>query len=502
MSFFISRDPAVLVAQVGLLTAMSWGGAGCGPEDPREEPAGTHDHAVVGAPGDAGSEGDAAGEASFTSREILRGLESPMRIVWGPDNRLWLTERVGKRVVRVNPEDGSQSTAITVEEAYQAGGQDGLLALALHPDLLQGKGRDYVYVSYTYDVDPGPGVDRRTKIRRYTYDPATETLGSPYDVITNLPGSDDHNSARLLFGPDHKLYYSIGDQGNNQFARMCNPIRAQELPMETEVAAKDWSKYVGKILRLNLDGSIPKDNPKINGVRSHIYSYGHRNAQGLAFGRGNRLYANEHGPKTDDELNLILPGKNYGWPHVVGYKDDKAYTYDNWSASSPTPCEELAWDDYVPPPSVPRQPESAFNHPDFTEPMLTFYTVENDHNFRDPACWFLEYICWPTIAPSSLHYYPDGHGIPGWGHSLLMTALKKGAVYRVKLSPNGKSVVGEPVALFKTTNRYRDLAMSPDGRTLYVITDTSGNTSTPTGGATWLLENPGAILEFKYTGSN
>src|SRR5690606_34602869 len=150
---------------------------------------------------------------------------------------------------------------------------------------LQGKGRDYVYVSYTYDVDPGPGVDRRTKIRRYTYDPATETLGSPYDVITNLPGSDDHNSARLLFGPDHKLYYSIGDQGNNQFARMCNPIRAQELPMETEVAAKDWSKYVGKILRLNLDGSIPKDNPKINGVRSHIYSYGHRNAQGLAFGR-------------------------------------------------------------------------------------------------------------------------------------------------------------------------------------------------------------------------
>ncbi|MGK4008695.1 glucose/sorbosone family PQQ-dependent dehydrogenase [Sorangium sp. So ce1036] len=485
-----------------MLTTMSWGFAGCGPAEPQEDPVGADGQAVVGEPGDDGSDADAAGEASFTSREILRGLSYPMRIVWGPDDRLWLTERVGKRVVRVNPEDGAQTTAITVEEAFQSGGQDGLLALALHPELLQGKGRDYVYVSYTYDVDPGPAVERRTKIRRYTYDPATETLGSPHDVITGLPGSDDHNSARLLFGPDRRLYYTIGDQGNNQFARKCNPIRAQELPTAAEVAAQDWSKYVGKILRMNLDGSIPEDNPKIDGIRSHIYSYGHRNAQGLTFGRGGKLYANEHGPKSDDEVNLIRPGKNYGWPHVVGYQDDKAYTYDNWSAASPTPCEDLAWDDHVPPASVPRQPESAFSHPDFTEPLLTFYTVENDYNFRDTACGFLEYICWPTIAPSSLHYYPAGYGIPGWGHSLLMTALKKGALYRVKLSPNGKSVVGEPVEYFKTINRYRDLAMSPDRRTLYVITDTAGNASTPDGGATWLVENPGAILEFKYTGSN
>ncbi|WP_437945075.1 glucose/sorbosone family PQQ-dependent dehydrogenase [Sorangium sp. So ce296] len=486
-----------------MLATASLAVIGCVQADPLDEPVEAdaaalfahdfdHDHDQTGA----------ADDTSFTSREITRGFEYPMRLVWGPDDHLWLTERTGKRVVRVRPEDGVRTTAITISEVYQAGGQDGLLALALHPDLLKGKGRDYVYVSYTYDADPGTEVDRRTKIRRYTYNPATMTLGSPFDVITGLPGSDDHNSARLLFGPDQKLYYTIGDQGNNQFGRKCIPIRAQALPTKAQVAAKDWSTYVGKVLRLNLDGSIPHDNPRIDGVRSHVYSYGHRNPQGLTFGRGGKLYANEHGPKTDDELNIIKPGKNYGWPHVAGYQDNQAYTYDNWSASSPTPCEELAWNDYEAPPSVPQQEESAFSHPDFKEPLLTFFTVEDDYQFFDPACGFLQYMCWPTIAPSSLHYYPTGwHGIPGWGNSLLMTSLKKGALYRVKLSPNGKSVVGEPVVHFDTTNRYRDLAWSPDRRTLYVITDTAGNTGGPNGGATTALENPGALLEFKYTGS-
>ncbi|WP_104980197.1 glucose/sorbosone family PQQ-dependent dehydrogenase [Sorangium cellulosum] len=483
---------------------------GCGPVDHSDEPVEAHGEALDdGEPGDGelgdGELGDEAaaspaGEEAFTSREILRGLSYPMRVVWGPDGHLWLTERTAKRIVRVNPVDGALTPAVTISDAFQSGGQDGVLGLALHPALLEGKGKDYVYVSFTYDVDPGAAVDRRTKIRRYTYDAATQTLGSPVDVITGLPGSDDHNSARLMIGPDRKLYYTIGDQGNNQFGRKCLPIRAQDLPTAAEVAAQDWSTYQGKILRLNLDGSIPHDNPQIDGVRSHIYSYGHRNPQGLTFGRGGKLYANEHGPKSDDELNLIKPGRNYGWPHVAGYQDDQAYTYDNWSASSPTPCESLVWDDYTPPPSVPRQLESAFSQP-FKEPLLTFFTVPNDYDFFDPACGFLQYICWPTIAPSSLHYYRAGNGIPGWGNSLLMTTLKKGALYRVKLSPNGKSAVGEPAVLFKTINRYRDLAMSPDRKTLYVITDTAGNTSGPTGGATTVLDNPGAILEFKYTGT-
>ncbi|WP_437819889.1 glucose/sorbosone family PQQ-dependent dehydrogenase [Sorangium sp. So ce1078] len=481
-----------------MLSTAAWSFIGCGSEDPLEGPLGADQPLAAS---ELIAEARAGLDANFASREILRGLSFPVRIVWGPDDFLWLTERVGKRVVRVRPSDGQKTTAVTISEAYQSGGQDGVLGLALHPDLLQGNGTDYVYVSYTYDADAGSAVNRRTKIRRYTYDPTTQTLGSPQDVITGLPGSDDHNSARLLFGPDQKLYYTVGDQGNNQFNRKCLPVGAQDLPTASEVAANDWSKYAGKILRLNLDGSIPSDNPLIAGTRSHVYSYGHRNPQGLTF-RGSALYANEHGPKSDDELNLIQPGKNYGWPHVAGYKDSQAYTYDNWSASSPAPCAQLAWNDYTPPSSVPRQQESAWNHPDFTAPLLTFYTVPNGYNFRDPACGGTDYICWPTIAPSALHHYTAESGIPEWEDSLLMTTLKKGAVYRVKLDEAGKPVDAEPTVHFQTTNRYRDLALSPDGRTVYVITDTQGNTSGPTGGATTALSNPGAILEFTYTGPN
>jgi PQQ-dependent dehydrogenase (s-GDH family) len=189
---------------------------------------------------------------------------------------------------------------------------------------------DYVYVAYTYDADPGEALDHRAKIRRYTYDPVTQKLDTPVDIITDLPA---HNAGRLVYGPDQKLYYSIGDQGSNQFLNACNVIAAQDTPTQSEVTAKDFSKYKGKILRLNLDGTIPTDNPEINGVQSHVYTYGHRNPQGLAFGPEGTLYSAEHGPKTDDEVNIIQAGKNYGWPHVAGYKDDKAYVYANWSAS-------------------------------------------------------------------------------------------------------------------------------------------------------------------------
>ncbi|WP_433936453.1 glucose/sorbosone family PQQ-dependent dehydrogenase [Sorangium cellulosum] len=504
MSVSFSRRSAIFMAQAGLLSTASWSFIGCGPTDSLDGPVGAHEPSFGAsepvAEEGAGSAELAVEDATFASREVVRGLSFPIRVVWGPDGYLWLTERVGKRVVRVRPSDGQKATAVTISEAYQSGGQDGVLGLALHPDLLQDKGADYVYVSYTYDADPGSAVSRRTKIRRFTYDPTAGTLGSPVDVITGLPGSDDHNSARLLFGPDQKLYYTVGDQGNNQFNRKCLPVGSQDLPTAAEVAASDWSKYAGKVLRLNLDGSIPSDNPQIAGTRSHVYSYGHRNPQGLTF-RGDTLYANEHGPKTDDELNVIHPGKNYGWPHVAGYQDNQAYKYANWSAST-TPCAWLAWNDYTPPSSVPQQQENAWSHPDFTPPFFTFYTVPDGYNFQNHACGSSGYICWPTIAPSSLHHYAAASGIPGWEDSLLMTTLKKGAVYRVKLSATGDSVVGEPVVHFQTTNRYRDLAMTPDGRTFYVITDTEGNTSGPTGGATTALSNPGAILEFKYTEAN
>ena len=110
----------------------------------------------------------AQGPESFVSRVVTGDLAGPWEVAWGPDGFLWITERVGRRVTRVNPTDGSRRVAVTIDEVYQKLGQDGLLGMALHPDLLKGKGTDYVYVAYTYDGDPGSRVDLRMKVRRYT----------------------------------------------------------------------------------------------------------------------------------------------------------------------------------------------------------------------------------------------------------------------------------------------------------------------------------------------
>jgi PQQ-dependent dehydrogenase (s-GDH family) len=441
--------------------------------------------------GGSGGSSPANGE-SFVKRVLVDGLSGPSEITWGPDGWLWITERTGKRVVRIHPSDGTSEVLLELDEVRQEGAQDGLLGMALHPELLAGQSQDFVYVSYSYDAPAG----RRFKIRRYTYDAVSGTLVAPLDVLSGLPASSDHNSGRVLVGPDSKLYYTIGDQGENQFERKCNPIRAQELPTLAQVNAGDFQAYQGKILRMNLDGSIPDDNPEFNGVRSHIFSVGHRNAQGLAFGSTGALFASEHGPKSDDELNRIEAGKNYGWPHVAGFRDDKAYVYGNWSAAPD--CKQIAYSDYTLPASIPQQEESAWSEPNFVPPLLTFYTVAPNYEFRDPKCGGNAYICWPTIAPSSLEFYSAAkHALTGWTDSLLISSLKQGTVYRVPLSADGKTVTGEVTPLFKTTNRYRDLTVHADGQTFYVITDDQGFTASMDGGATNSLENKGSVLEFK-----
>jgi PQQ-dependent dehydrogenase (s-GDH family) len=435
---------------------------------------------------------------AFALSVITTGLEQPWEVSYGPDDQLWLTERVGKRVIRVDPEDGTSKVALAIDEVYQRTIHDGLLGMALHPDLLQGTGNDYVYVAYTYDAGTGSTVDVRAKLRRYTYDAASETLTEPVDLITNLPASTDHNSGRLIFGPDETLYYAVGDQGNNQFRNICRPIAAQELPTAAEIAAEDWSHYAGKILRLNLDGSIPADNPTLDGVQSHVFAYGFRNVQGLAISADGQLYATEHGPKTDDEINGIEPGGNYGWPHVAGYQDDQAYVYGNWSAAPD--CARLEFSDYAIPPSVPLAEESDWSHPDFVEPLITFGTVEDGYDFQPPACEPNFYMCWPTVAPSGLELYTaPANGIPGWSPSLLVTALKTGTVYRLPLREDGESLAGEAVPYFRTVNRYRDVAVGPDGRTFFVITDSGGTTQDAEGLPTNALEHPGAILRFSYS---
>jgi len=422
---------------------------------------------------------------AFAERVVATGFEDPWEVTWGPDGFLWITERTGKRVVRVDPGDGSRHVAVTIDEVYQTLAQDGLLGLALHPDLLRGS--DYVYVMYTYDADPGPDEQRRAKIRRYTYDAASERLVSPRDLLTDIPHGPDHGASRLVFGPDGKLYASRGDHGSNFLAYHCVPNRAQELPTAADVRARDWQGYEGKILRLNLDGTIPDDNPVLNGVRSHVFSYGHRNPQGMAFGPDGYLYAAEHGQDTDDEVNRIEAGGNYGWPLIAGYRDGQYYDYANWSASAPTPCEDLVYGREIPD-SVPRTQESDVDLPDFVPPLMTFFTVPSGYDQRALGN--------ATAALSGLEVYASP-AIPGWSPSLLVTGMASGVVYRI---PLGADPTDAPLTYFKAEDRYRDLAIAPDGLRIYAVTTVFGRTVTATGQSTATLAHPGALLEFTYAG--
>ena len=224
--------------------------------------------------------------AQFAKRVVTTGLADPFQLVWGPDDYLWVTERTAGRVTRVLPSDGSATPAITIGDLLPDG-PGGLLGMALDPGLLKGTGNDYVYVAYTYDADAHPTTVRlRTKIVRLTYDPRAHVLGTPRDILLNLPAGNDHQGGRLIIGPDRKLYFTIGDMGANQLANFCNLNRAQSLPTVEQVQMRDWSLYQGKILRLNLDGSIPADNPTIAGVKSHIYSVRPSQSSGVGLRRG------------------------------------------------------------------------------------------------------------------------------------------------------------------------------------------------------------------------
>ncbi|MEQ3690080.1 MAG: glucose/sorbosone family PQQ-dependent dehydrogenase [Flavobacterium sp.] len=414
----------------------------------------------------------------------------PYELIYGPDNYLWLTERVGKKINRVNLADGTVDLLVNLSGlVYQSGGQDGLLGMALHPQLLQSTGNDYIYVAYTYGTsDP----TRKTKIVRYTYTQIGNdgTLSAPLELITNLSGSNDHNSGRLEIGPDNKLYYTIGDQGANQFGNKCTSIKAQVLPTQVEIDALDYSSYQGKILRMNLDGTIPSDNPILNSVQSHIFSYGHRNAQGIVFGTNGNLYSNEHGPKSDDEINIIQSGGNYGWPFIAGFRDDKNYAYCNWS-SAPT-CASLSFSDYTCGTGATSTTESSWAGT-FIDPITTLFTIDDGFNFT--GGW----LTWPTIGPSSIINY-EGYSspIPGWNNSLLSTTLKKGKIYRSILSGDGNSIIGNPEEILYTQNRYRDIAIDPNGKVLYVITDSGGTTSGPSGSSSLSVVNPGTILIFTH----
>ncbi|RMG70958.1 MAG: quinoprotein glucose dehydrogenase [Bacteroidetes bacterium] len=434
-----------------------------------------------------------AQEPAFAMRPVGPNLflDKPWALLYGPDDYLWVTERAQGKVVRVHPETAQRDELIQIADHASTASQDGLLGMALHPDFQEDS--PFVYLSYTHLVQG----ERVQKIVRYSYSLTGDdgSLFGPETILDGLPASNDHNSGRLLFGPDQKLYYTIGDQGGNQNANYCNPILSQVLPSQAEVNQQDWTHYPGKILRLNPDGSIPADNPAFGGVQSHIFSIGHRNPQGLVFGPNGRLYSDEHGPNTDDEVNLIEGGKNYGWPRVVGFQDDQAYDYCDWS-SAPD-CENLSYSNGSCPPNATFLPESSFSDSTYMEPLFSMFAVPDTYDYNNPLCQN-SWICRPNVAPASIAYY-GSDSLPGWKNSLLIASLKRGRIYRLQLDSSGTAVVGDTLHHFYTPNRYRDIAIAPDGKTFYILTGETGRTSDLSGfnivNAN-SLQNPGNILEF------
>jgi len=403
---------------------------------------------------------------TFSVRTVVANQRMPHDLVYGPDDNLWYTERFAGKVSFVVPATGVKTTVLTLgSKMVLVGGQDGLMGLALHPEFLSGK--PYVYISYTYQSLSS--TVRKTRIERYTYNFTTKVLEQPVTVLENIPGSNDHNSARIAIGPDRKLYYTVGDMGAGQFDNASRTNNAQNINI-----------YEGKILRLNTEpdglGSwIPSDNPFTNGGQpTAVFTFGHRNPQGLVWGNVNGtdiLYSSEHGPWSDDEVNIIERGRNYGWPRVAGFCDGN---YNGITIGGFAVVDEQA-------------NCATLNA---KEPLRSIFPAINPPTTGD-------FMTWPTMAPSGTDFY-GSNAIPGWQNSLLIATLKSGKIIRYKLSNDGQNIISDTINYFKGLGRYRDVAVSADGLKIYVACDSIGNTSGPTGNVLTTPPNPGSILEFTY----
>jgi PQQ-dependent dehydrogenase (s-GDH family) len=407
-----------------------------------------------------------AGTETFTMRTILSNQRMPHDLVYGPDNNIWFIERFAGTVSFVNPVTRAETVVLALGSAMaRTGGQDGLFGLALHPQFNSGK--PFVYIAYTYESTSA--TVRKTRIARYTYNSSTQQLEAPVTILENIPGSNDHNSGRLAIGPDIKLYYTVGDMGAGQFDNISRINYSQDLNV-----------LEGKILRLNTEltaGSwIPADNPFTNaGQPTAVYSFGHRNPQGLVWGNVNGtniLYSTEHGPFSDDEVNIIENGRNYGWPNVIGFCDNN---YNGRTTGGFTIVNE----------------QNNCTTLNAKEPIRSLFPVAN------PPAENTNNSTWPSTAPSGTEFYGSA-AIPGWQNSILIAQLKRGAVTRLKLSNDGQNIISDTIHYFKGMGRFRDVIVSADGLKIYVACDSSGSTSGPTGGVTSTPANPGSILEFTY----
>jgi len=442
------------------------------------------------------------------------GMTSPWEVVYGPDDSLWVTASHDYKIWKIHP--GNKGARVVLDmnsmKDFTAANanpwpQGGLMGLAIHPGFYTGK--PWVYVAYVYHLigcstcagsTSGARCSYNTQIVRFSYNNGVLT---PMDtVITGLDGSNDHNSGRLRISPqpegdgNYHLYYTIGDMGAGQLANICRPEHAQ-----------DTTIIEGKILRLNTEPDpsqpsgaeqwIPADNPFPEGAaasaKNPIYSFGHRNPQGLAFGSVNSgtsyiLYSSEHGDRSDDEVNIITPHTNYGWPKVAGLCDDN-YTStlnDSLYLAGTAVISETGFCDTT--------------HTTLADPIFSYYNWNRAQN--KVVAGLSNNMSWPTVAPTSIAFYGQS-AVPGWNYSLLITSLKNG-LWRLKLKSDGLSVDSTvnpyDTLHYLTGYRLRNITIAPTGDTLFVAVDNSCCTLGPTGTIGNSVASPatGFILRMVY----
>lgn len=233
-------------------------------------------------------------QVSFRVETVVANLEVPWSIVWAPDGRMFFTERAGR--VRIFENGKLRAEPLLTVPDVAPSGEGGLMSIALHPQFAS---NHLLYLSYVYKGD-------NQYVRVVRYREAENGLTDRKVIIENIPAAQYHAGCRLRFGPDAKLYITTGDATNRSLAQQLDSL-------------------AGKILRVNDDGTVPTDNPWVGqkGARPEIWSYGHRNPQGLDFQPGtNLMFETEHGPSGfdgpggGDEVNIVEKGKNYGWPVI------------------------------------------------------------------------------------------------------------------------------------------------------------------------------------------
>ena len=337
---------------------------------------------------------------------VAENLEIPWEIAFAPDGRIFFTERVGNlRVIengKLNPEPVAILDVGTVE--------GGLLGLALDPNFEQ---NHFLYLYYTYFEFPFT----YNKVVRFTE--KDNSLLDEFILVDKIPGAAIHDGGRLKFGPDEKLYITTGDAGNSN-------------------AAQDLNSLSGKILRINSEGTIPSDNPFAD---SMIFSYGHRNPQGLDWDPvTGKLVVTEHGSSAHDEINVVEAGKNYGWPKVVGGEHD----------------------------------------PQYIDPILQ--TGED------------------TWAPSGATFY-DSENIPEWTNKYFVATLRGGHLRMLDLNLEENQVISSEALFSNTYGRLRDASIGQDGN-LYLLTSNRDGRGAPAENDDRILKIIPIISEEKKVGDS